>query len=536
MGWIANLDIRSKILLIAVVGLIGFSISLFDNYQTSSNNSSQMRVVRDVIFPTLERSDSAIVQLDRYKDKLTEAVIVAEEDVLTEADTHANKLTSLFREINEFDQSQSQAVSLILNKFKAYQNITLSVSRAMINGDAPPASSISDMKTQEAEITQSLSSFRNDNYQRFVGTIDAINTSSDSAITRSWLLAVGTFIVLFGATFFIGNMLSNEIKGVVKSLKEIARGDGDLTKRISAHSKDEIGDLVDAFNAFIDKLQGTIGTVINTSNSLSDNTNQLKSKVVENQQQITQFDEETVKMMAAIDDVANSIIDVADSASSAAEAALQANSESSNGRKIVASNAESMNQLAIDVEEGTNVTRSLEVEAGNVGVVLDVIKGVAEQTNLLALNAAIEAARAGEHGRGFAVVADEVRTLASRTQEATEEIQTIIQRFQDGTKDAVAAMEKGKGQTEISVERANEAGDSLASISDKVTSISKMNQHIADATSKQNTAAQDIQKALAQFKQLTEKSNEIATATSLGYEEMSQLTEQLRSEVEQFKV
>ncbi len=536
MGWIANLDIRSKILLIAVVGLMGFSTSLFDNYQTSSNNSSQIRVVRDVIFPTLERSDIAIVQLDRFRDKLTEAVIVAEEDVLAEANTHADKLTSLFREINEFDPSQSEAVSLILSKFKAYQDITFSVSRAMINGDAPSPSAINDMKIHETAITESLSTFRNDNYQRFIGTIDAVNTSSDSAITRSWLLAIGTFIVLFGATFFIGNMLSNEINSVVKSLKEIARGDGDLTRRISAHSKDEIGDLVAAFSEFIDKLQGTIGSVISTSSSLSDNTNELKIKVAENQQQITQFDQETLKMMAAIDDVANSIVDVADSASSAAEAALQAHSESSNGRKIVTANAESMNQLAIDVEEGAEVTRSLEVEAGNVGIVLDVIKGVAEQTNLLALNAAIEAARAGEHGRGFAVVADEVRTLASRTQEATEEIQTIIQRFQDGTKEAVAVMERGKGQTEISVERANEAGNSLAAISDKVTSINKMNQHIADATSKQNTAAQDIQKALAQFKQLTEKSNEIASATSQGYEEMSQLTEQLRQEVEQFKV
>jgi methyl-accepting chemotaxis protein len=237
-----------------------------------------------------------------------------------------------------------------------------------------------------------------------------------------------------------------------------------------------------------------------------------------------------------MNEMAATVQEVSRNAQYAADGALKADEEARNGAAVVTETIAAINSLSGNVENASEVIQRLEAESENIGSVLDVIRGIAEQTNLLALNAAIEAARAGEQGRGFAVVADEVRTLASRTQQSTSEIQEMIERLQQGSKNAVAVMEEGRRQTQAGVEQAARAGQTLQDITAAITSIRDLNTQIASAAEQQASVAEEINRSIVSI-------NEVADETSLGMREaamssnqLTQYASQLQSLVERFEV
>ena len=231
-----------------------------------------------------------------------------------------------------------------------------------------------------------------------------------------------------------------------------------------------------------------------------------------------------------------SVIAVAESAAEAARAADEASSASSNGQSVVNNTVQSIQNLAKNVEETSHVIRQLENDSNQVGVVLDVIKGIAEQTNLLALNAAIEAARAGEQGRGFAVVADEVRTLASRTQQSTEEIQKTIEQLQSAAHKAVEVMSTGTSQAEGSVSEANKAGDSLVVIAQTINRISAMNGQIASSTDDQQAVARQIVGFVDEINARTDETSNNSKQLASASTELAGLAKNLENIARQFRV
>ncbi|MFC6673905.1 methyl-accepting chemotaxis protein [Marinobacterium aestuariivivens] len=194
-----------------------------------------------------------------------------------------------------------------------------------------------------------------------------------------------------------------------------------------------------------------------------------------------------------------------------------------------------MAQLADDVDRAADAMREVEQDSGSIGLVLDVIRNIADQTNLLALNAAIEAARAGEHGRGFAVVADEVRSLASRTQQSTEEIRQTIEKLQNGTQSAVLVMEQGQTRARGSVEQAGQAGEALAAIAAAIASISDMNTQIATASEQQSAVTEEINRNIHQISSLSTQSAEGARQGSEATSELARLAAELQREVGRFR-
>ncbi|MCP5016665.1 MAG: methyl-accepting chemotaxis protein [Ketobacter sp.] len=208
------------------------------------------------------------------------------------------------------------------------------------------------------------------------------------------------------------------------------------------------------------------------------------------------FDREIQEVLDAISSMSAAVHDASQNATTAAQAARDASREADSGQNVVNSVTGSIHSLADEVERAATAIQKLEADTESIGAILEVIRGIADQTNLLALNAAIEAARAGEQGRGFAVVADEVRTLAQRTQEATQEINDMIARLQDGSKNAVGVMAEGRRQAELSVEQAQKAGESLQAITGAIGSISSMNEQIAAAVEQQTAAADAINRTL----------------------------------------
>ena len=331
-------------------------------------------------------------------------------------------------------------------------------------------------------------------------------------------------------------MIRRRLSGLAGKFRDVSTGDGDLRRRIDVRGNDGIDVLGKIFNAFIEKLQSIIGQVINDSSSLVSIAGHLQHISTSSSNSALQQQGQIEQVATAMNEMTATVAEVAANARSAAEAAQQADLDVNSGKQVVLQTVNSINRLAGEVESANKVIRTLQTDSEEIGSVLDVIRGIAEQTNLLALNAAIEAARAGEQGRGFAVVADEVRTLASRTQQSTEEIQKMIERLQSGANDAVQVMEKSHSQAKNSVENASETGLALEKITAAVTTINEMNIQISNAAEQQTSVAREIDVSLNQINQASHESVSNAGEASQESETLNQLASHLQDLMKQFKV
>lgn len=349
------------------------------------------------------------------------------------------------------------------------------------------------------------------------------------------MLVVG-MVIGFALAWAVSFMITCPLSNAVRAMKDISEGEGDLTLRLNVSGKDEIGQLANSFNGFITKMQDVIREVTSSTSQLSAAAEEMSMITDETRVGVQRQQSETALVATAVNEMSSTVHEVANSAGTAASAASEADSQSEQGKQVVSSTVASIRTLASEVETAANVIGQLEKDSESIGSVLEVIRGIAEQTNLLALNAAIEAARAGEQGRGFAVVADEVRSLASRTQESTQEIQEMIERLQKGSRDAVKAMQAGQEQAQTTVEQASEAETSLAQISAAVGQINEMNAHIAEASRQQGQVVEEINKNIINITQVADDSANGADQLSTASQEMATLAVNLETQVSHFKI
>ncbi|GAB7222671.1 methyl-accepting chemotaxis protein [Vibrio owensii] len=360
-----------------------------------------------------------------------------------------------------------------------------------------------------------------------------------AAFRAEVILEAGIAIVILAALGMVALLLKTVVKpinDIKEAMVQIASGEGDLSQRISINSQDEIGQLAGGFNQFVTKIQATVSQVVESSNTLRQEMNNLNAltSTIADSTVGQQRDSEAVA--AAVHEMQVTSRNVSDSATEAALASQTANEELSNTNVILVQTVAAIRDLAGEIESASQVINTLDNDVSNIASVLDVIRGIAEQTNLLALNAAIEAARAGEQGRGFAVVADEVRSLASRTQKSTGEIQAMIEKLQAGAAQAVEVMQGSKTSSEDTIQSAGLATESLAEILNAIARMNEMNTHIATAAGQQSSVSDEVN---SNVQGIADSSTSIVDVVSQAQQSLSMLseqTQQLDKQVSQFRV
>ena len=347
--------------------------------------------------------------------------------------------------------------------------------------------------------------------------------------------STGASLLGIAVAWLIGRGIVRPLRGVIARLTEIADGDGDLTQRVDATRRDELGELGQKFNAFVGKVEAIIREVSGVSREVAAAATEIAASGEQIAKGMAEQSAQTSQIAAAVEESAASVSEVASKSAAAARSAQEAGGLAAEGGRVVTQTIEGMQAIDAAVAAGTERVHALGKRGEEIGQIIEVINDIADQTNLLALNAAIEAARAGEHGRGFAVVADEVRKLADRTTKATEEIASSIEAIRGDTEAAVSRMTAGVEQVKAGVGRAAAAGESLKQIVASAQDVATMVQSIAAAAEQQAAASTEVSRGIEEMSSLTTQSAEGARQAAEASANLSQRAEQLQQLIGRFK-
>ncbi len=347
-------------------------------------------------------------------------------------------------------------------------------------------------------------------------------------------LAIAVGMGLLGV--LLAGSVSRPLNELARLFRELGSGDGDLTHRLKVDGRDELAQVATGFNNFVAKIHGSIEQVASNSRQLAATANEVAAKAQLTQHNCTAQRDRTVQVATAIHEMGATVSEIAGNASLAADVAKQANEQADAGAQVVAQARHGIVGLSGEIEQVAGVIESLASQTDSIGSILDTIRSISEQTNLLALNAAIEAARAGEQGRGFAVVADEVRNLASRSAASTAEIQGMINSLQEQSARAVSAMAQGRNQSLRVVTQADEANGALDQITGHITQISDMNIQVATATEEQSSVVGEINRNVEDINQLTMETADIAHQLTESSRSLQQLSGELDKLVGNFRL
>lgn len=517
-----NLSVRAKLLTGFGLVLLILLISSFISYNALSSMTSRFKVVTDV------SETNILVSEARHQDK--NFFLRNEPHYLqkaTEISTQAKQLGEQSMSLFTNQESMSLMRQMIDNINVYQQQLSLLASQ---NGQTDP------LQLQAIE-QKMVSAARAADEAGTLSVANQLKILDEETNELEWLIIIAAIVaIILGllAAIIITQMVVAPLQHVVLVAEKIAAGD--ITEDLPTNRHDEPGQLMQAMQ----KMSISLRTLINNLSSgiaqLATATEQMATISEQNSAGVNRQKEETEQVATAMNEMAATVQEVARSAEDASAAATESSAQATVGEQVVKKTIQQIKALAHEVTTSANSLGELKEQSNNIGSVLDVIKSIADQTNLLALNAAIEAARAGEAGRGFSVVAEEVRALAFRTQESTGQIEQLISTLQQKAEAAVSNMHKSSGLADNTLVSADEAGDAIQAINTAVTSIQQMNQQIAAAALEQSTVAEEINRSIFSIRDVADQSATASEETAAASNDLSRLGTELRQLASQFKV
>ena len=536
MGSISIRTMISATLATLVVGGVLLLIVTWQLSSTIKDKTTQLRAMESAQ-DNLYEARFNVLQVQQY---LTDVSATHDKGGVSAAQGHRTKAISALDAIVKLMPAYSKNVRAIRDEITPLYDAGVTMANAYVDQGIEAGNQLmkgsSGFDALSLKVTGGLDSVTS----KIEADRKAAQVELDAAEDRGFsvtLMFVVVFLAAVGSAFgVLYSKVLPPLYRLKRALQEINSGRGDLTRVLSGANSDEVGTIVGEFNVFTGRFRELVRNLKQFVSQLDAATEQILTVTAQTKKEMAEQQVETQQANTAIGQMSSTVQDVANSASATAAATQQAQEESNNGRKVVSETIDAIHSLAEEVKRAAGVIERLEKDSEQIGTVLDVIRDIADQTNLLALNAAIEAARAGEQGRGFAVVADEVRTLASRTQQSTQEIQKMIERLQGAAREAVQVMDQGSGQAETSVKQAAMAGQSLDAIADAVSTINGMSTQIASAAEEQSATASEISRNIETINQRAEQNAEGARRAAECTQNLATLKNQLHGMVADFRV
>ncbi|TLG89834.1 methyl-accepting chemotaxis protein [Pseudomonas edaphica] len=366
--------------------------------------------------------------------------------------------------------------------------------------------------------------------------VDDVQAEFTGQVWKASLIGLGIALLMALLVILIARSIVHPLQAAVNAMGNIASGESDLTRTLDTHGRDEVTQLSQHFNSFTAKLRQVVGQLQECANALGQSSTELGTNASQAHDRSQQQSHQMELVATAITEVTYGVQDVAKNAEHAASEMRDAQAQAQQGQVNIDGSLQQIDQLSSTISQAVEVIRTLSSESTQIGGVLEVIRSIADQTNLLALNAAIEAARAGEQGRGFAVVADEVRLLAQRTQKSTAEIQVMIERLQGHSEAAVKVISDSHSASQLTIEQAGQAGASLTAIGQALRNLNGLNASIASATLQQAHVVEDINQNVTQAAGLSHSTALAAEQSSVASAHLRGLSEQLGGLLRQFKI
>ena len=539
MNFFSGLSISRKIFAIPVVAIVFFGIYLLLSYNVSHKNLTSIDSVYHIDFQALVIAKELLFDMERIDEGLTQAAMSGEQDTLDIALKRKEHVLTSIQNLRELP-APAEAVAIIEDGFIAYADVAFPLSQSLIDGSAD-FSLIGQQAEKKTEVYQNLAAiltgFISQRNKQFDTSFEAIAQSVKKQTMTGVLAGVLMAFFLLLIALPIALAIDRHLRAVVSSLERIASEDnGDLTQRIEARSQDEIGQLVHWFNQFIARLHDVITRLIQAFKPLErligniDGVADRMGAAIRDQK----VDAQSAK--DSVDAISHSVNNVEAFSIQAAEVANHSATVAIESSTTLTLAAEGVAHLAEDIEGAQQVISQLAEDVQQVGSVLEVINAIAEQTNLLALNAAIEAARAGEQGRGFAVVADEVRNLAIKTQQSTHEIETTILALKEAATRAVGVMKTSVSMANEKGELTHSAGVAIRTMTEEIKKINTMNQQIADVAKGQSHAVDKLSTVVSAMHQHTHQASLESEQLFTISRELVDVTRQASTQLKSFKV
>jgi len=520
-----NLKLSYKIALITGLAVITFLVTLLVSIYGANNVKSNLNNLQTNIYPLIKISNENSLQIQRIEELYTQAVSTAEEELLTKAKETSQLINKNINELIKHDPDSNLTLNKIKEQLSQYVQLNVDIAKAMLsdNIDFESITAQAEVKSKlYTELTENILAYQQKTDSSFRHLINNSLEHSEESIYTTIIFG----IFLLALMIFIATLVSRNIVRtageIADSLFDLANGEGDLSQQLRVNGTDELGQVSSNFNKFMKLLQSSISDVVSVTTPLNSASSSLREKMSAVALLANEQENEASNVNQAMLEMQENVHLMAENSLKAVDSTQQVEEEVTKGQSVIKSTIEISNILNDEMDQAALLVNTLSNDAKEVNQFLNVIDDISDQTNLLALNAAIEAARAGEHGRGFAVVADEVRTLASRTSDATNNIKELVVKLGNAAQQSVESMKSATEKSKNNAEQTLVAGEALDLIRQQVSEISTMSSDISSSTREQEKVSSKVMENMGVMTTSVE-------STRLNVQEVDEIVEKLTS-------